>query len=394
MSNHIPGSDKLGSKARVAEVSRRYVDKFKNKPHCVSYKKFIPETWIMYYKAECQAFFQKFNSPEYEKLRQERRIVYMKKLPASHRGQGVIPLNMKEEKKLRARYDNGKKCGEIRDYVIMQHYIHNPLLLNGNKFDFRMYMLIASTNPLIAYYHDGFLRVSLINYDVNSDDKKVLLTNLALSQQIYDDAEKGKLFEGMDTEDLKIAQQWSFQRLQDYLLSTGVIKDPNWLDNYLRPEFKKAMIHLIRLSLYSYVENSSIYEIFGVDFMLDTDLNLWFIEANDGPAYDGYSKPMGKFIIKMLRDHMEVVMGLMRSRMKRVVQFVNKIIEDGEVQVSKDGTINVPKLEEKVKKFKQITKNYFEKEYEPSPTNGFSKIINGHKWGVDRYQGFIKKECL
>ena len=50
----------------------------------------------------------------------------------------------------------------------MQRYISKPLLLDGHKFDFRIYMLIASTNPLQLFYHDGFLRVSLLQYDENS----------------------------------------------------------------------------------------------------------------------------------------------------------------------------------------------------------------------------------
>ena len=31
-------------------------------------------------------------------------------------------------------------------------------------------MLVASTNPTIVYYHDGFLRVSLKSYDKKSND--------------------------------------------------------------------------------------------------------------------------------------------------------------------------------------------------------------------------------
>ena len=55
----------------------------------------------------------------------------------------------------------------------MQKYITNPYLLEGHKFDFRIYMLIASTNPLIVYYHDGFLKVSLHLFDANSKEVKL-----------------------------------------------------------------------------------------------------------------------------------------------------------------------------------------------------------------------------
>ena len=60
-------------------------------------------------------------------------------------------------------------------------------------------MLVASTNPLIVYYHDGFLRVSLDLYDINSKDKSVHLTNTAFSHDKFKEAEK----RGEDPELLK-----------------------------------------------------------------------------------------------------------------------------------------------------------------------------------------------
>ena len=51
-----------------------------------------------------------------------------------------------------------------------QKYISNPDLIDGHKYDFRVYMLIASTDPLIVYYHDGFLRLSLFKFNKTSDD--------------------------------------------------------------------------------------------------------------------------------------------------------------------------------------------------------------------------------
>ena len=46
-------------------------------------------------------------------------------------------------------------------------------------------MYIASTDPLIMYYHDGFLRVSLLRFDKNSTEKSVHFTNTALSKKIF-----------------------------------------------------------------------------------------------------------------------------------------------------------------------------------------------------------------
>ena len=38
-------------------------------------------------------------------------------------------------------------------------------------------MLIASSDPLIVFYHDGFLRVSLTAYNSSEDDASAYLTN-------------------------------------------------------------------------------------------------------------------------------------------------------------------------------------------------------------------------
>jgi len=75
------------------------------------------------------------------------------------------------------------------DNIIAQKYVSNPLTVDGHKFDFRIYMLIASTDPLIAYYHDGFLRISLSKYTKNSTEKSTHFTNTALSKKVVSNPE-------------------------------------------------------------------------------------------------------------------------------------------------------------------------------------------------------------
>lgn len=255
-------------------------------------------------------------------------------------------------------------------------------------------MVIGSTNPLMLFYHDGFLRVSLHEYDVTSNDKSVLLTNTALSYKIFEIAKRDGHYQGKNETELRDNQMWNFQRLQDYLLEKGLTTDKNWIDNYLRPELQKAMVHLVRMTQSPFMKKSQIYELFGIDFMIDSNLNLWFIECNSGPVLSGTSAQKLKFITKMLKDQFEIVFGLLKSRAKRIIAYVNMIIENGEVEKLPSGEVVVSGLENKRKEFLEIIKNRFEPEFEPSKGNGFYKIIDENLRGVDRFAGLIKEECL
>lgn len=63
-------------------------------------------------------------------------------------------------------------------YNIAFRYITNPLLIEGRKFDIRVYMLlIAGEKCTYAFYRDGYIRLSCLPYDPTSKDMTIHLTN-------------------------------------------------------------------------------------------------------------------------------------------------------------------------------------------------------------------------
>jgi len=384
-SNFIPGHSSLYRKDYVARSFNEYVKEYEDRPECFNADSFFPRSWLMTNKEECVEFFKIFNSPKYEELKKQKNIVYIKKVGAGvHAGKGVFPVDNDEERGIRAQYKNGELCGQVDDNLIMQDFISNPLLINGHKFDFRVFLLIASTNPVIAYYADGYLRISLEKYDPNCTN----LTSCIPNPQLVDN----KI---MKNKTLLEQQSWTFRKMMDYFVETGVVENRDWLEKKLRPDFQKAMVHLVRMSQASFDDTfSSVYGFFGVDFMLDDDLNLWFIEANSKPGFTAYLQEKKDLIFNIWKDQFEIVYNLLRSRMKRIMVFVNRLIENGEAQQLVNGQLQIANKEANTKEFARITRNYFEPEYQVSAQNMFVKIIDENESGEARYAGFISSECL
>lgn len=59
---------------------------------------------------------------------------------------------------------NGDKLPS-QDHLIVQEYIEKPFLMEGYKFDLRVYILVTSCDPLkIFLYHDGLVRMGTEKY--------------------------------------------------------------------------------------------------------------------------------------------------------------------------------------------------------------------------------------
>ena len=68
------------------------------------------------------------------------------------------------------------------EQIIIQQYVENPLLLNGYKFDLRIYVLVTSFNPLEAFvYEEGFARVATSRYSTAPEDVGNLYVHLTNS---------------------------------------------------------------------------------------------------------------------------------------------------------------------------------------------------------------------
>ena len=392
--NNMFGIYELYSKAEAGVNYKNYIETAR--PECV--EPFMPASYLLSNKTQCIKFFKIFNSNKYLEEKKKFPVIYVLKVGAlKHSGLGVHLVDGEKEVFLRKLYDNGNKCGIVTENYQLQKYIPNPLLIQGRKFDFRIYMLIASTNPLIVYYHDGHLRISIHEYDPDSKIKGVHLTNMHMAKHITQKLDQGEKWNGMTKDQIVDSQAWTMERLQEYLLESGKVNDKNWLENDLRQKMKKAMVHIVNMTKYSFWNRTNTYQLMGVDFILDDDLKLWFIEANTKPGYGGGSPDIEACVAKVIKDHFELMFVYYRSRIKRIVNYLNELSE----RVDKNKMINyingeypLPSYEEDKKKFERINQNYLEPEFEVSKENGWVKVIDENYEGIERYAGLIAENCV
>ena len=79
----------------------------------------------------------------------------------------------------------GRHPTAILTTYIIQQYIHDPLLLDGYKWDMRLYVLVTSFQPkLEAYlYKEGFARFATVRYSTEDlSNNMVHLTNTSIQK--------------------------------------------------------------------------------------------------------------------------------------------------------------------------------------------------------------------
>jgi len=74
-----------------------------------------------------------------------------------------------------------------REGILACKYVANPHLINGLKYDLRVYVLVTSYNPLKVYiYNDGLVRFATEKYSLdpkNLQKKYVHLTNFSVNKK-------------------------------------------------------------------------------------------------------------------------------------------------------------------------------------------------------------------
>ncbi|OCT89704.1 tubulin polyglutamylase TTLL13 [Xenopus laevis] len=170
------------------------------------------------------------------------------------------------------------------DNMICQQYIPKPFLIDGFKFDLRIYVLVTSCEPLrIFVYKEGLARFATMNYvepsHSNLDDVCMHLTNYAINKHnenfIRDDLTGSKrklstLNTWLENNHYNTCKLW--EDIDDVIIKTLISAHPILKHNY-------------RTCFPNHVAGSACFEILGFDILLDKKLKPWLIEVNHSPSF-------------------------------------------------------------------------------------------------------------
>lgn len=141
------------------------------------------------------------------------------------------------------------------------------------------------------------------------------------------------------------------------------------------------------MSRSAFMKHPGVFELFGLDFLLDESLNLWFIECNASPQLVGTNEYKTVFLTTLLKDMFEIQFAYLRSRWTRI----HKLMRTYHDTVLTNHTVDLTQWKDK---FNQINTNYLEPEYKIKETNTWQLILDENIGGKAAYLGHLRDECI
>lgn len=218
-----------------------------------------------------------------------KRKTYILKPDAGCQGKGITLAQSASAVESAMRQYQAHSC----ENLVAQRYLHRPFLVNGHKFDLRIYVLVLSCDPLRVFlYDEGLVRFCTEPYEApkgsNLDQVCMHLTNYAVNKHNDNFKFNEGGVEGMDDEDSK----WALSAFFDYLAGEGHDVDKLWAaikDLVIKTliSAQPLLAHNYRLCTAQHEEDDGFrcFELLGLDVMLDWKLRPWLIEANHSPSF-------------------------------------------------------------------------------------------------------------
>lgn len=215
--------------------------------------------------------------------------------------------------------------------AVVQRYLARPYLIDGRKFDLRIYVLVSGVDPLRVYIHDeGLTRISTAKYTLkNLANSYAHLTNYSINKNApnFKAAEFNSTGGGstdeqqQDGDGAAASGEWKDPEMEGFKWSLAAFR--RWLcKKEGREVMEQTFDRIFDLCLKTVIAaegeitphlhsaaqyRTNCFELFGCDVILDSHLRPHLLEVNVSPSLMG-SSPLDKKIKGMvIADTLHIV---------------------------------------------------------------------------------------
>lgn len=256
--NHFPGMYAVARKDHLGKNLKAMKNMFPG------HFNFFPQTWVL--------------PRDYNDLKThfvgKRTKTFICKPEASCQGRGIFLTRRLE--------DIPEKC-------VVQRYLYKPYLLEGLKFDLRVYVLVAGCDPLRLFIHkEGLVRLATEAYVFpsasNLNDMCMHLTNYAINKN-----NPKFQFNSNEADDFK-GHKRSLASFFKHLADGGEDVEKLWgeiCDIITKTVciVQPLLAHLYRSAQANDHSNAICFQILGFDIFLDYKLRPHLLEVNHTPSF-------------------------------------------------------------------------------------------------------------
>ena len=197
--------------------------------------------------------------------------------------------------------------------ILIQKYLESPLLYSDRKFDMRIWILFTFLRGKMECYmfKEGHLKASSLKFTLNSNDIYIHLTNYSVQKY---NPEFSKIAEGNEIPYDDLQKQMNKNKVNIDFKKTILPKIVNIIS--IVASTIKTKINLR--------SRDDSFEIYGCDFILDSNYQPFLIEVNNNPGYEESSKLIKMLVPRMIDDAFRLTIDKVFIRKDREDIYINK----------------------------------------------------------------------
>ncbi|XP_076303863.1 tubulin polyglutamylase TTLL13-like [Lasioglossum baleicum] len=362
--NHFPGMTEICRKDLLARNLNRMLKLYPRDYN------FFPKTWC--FPADHG------EAMAYAKLRRSKTFIV--KPDTGCQGRGIyLTRNLKDVKPA--------------ERMICQVYVARPFLIDGYKFDLRIYALITSCDPLRVYvYNDGLTRFATSRYKEptghNTSNVFMHLTNYAVNKHsrmyVIDDEVGSKrkistLNKWLKVKDIDVDELW--RKIDEIIIKTILAAYP-------------ILKHSYHTCFPTHDKTYACFELLGFDVLLDWKLKPYLLEVNHSPSFHTDAQ-IDKDIKEGLLMDTFAMLNLQQCDKKKIIEEDRRRVRDRLLQgiTCKDSSVNDSTMMAAAK-LDKTEEDYLERQFqwEDEHMGNFRRIYPCS--GSQKYEPFFKQNSI